>query len=787
MSEKRVSVRLVATGADSFRAELRNLGQEGVRALGLIEAAGPRAAAGLQEARVATGEAARQLDEIAERSIRAAEALRAMGGASTEMVERIDRLTGVSGGLARDAADIEAYGQSLDDLQARFSPVFAAQLQHRRQVAEINEAHRVGAISADELAAAIVRSRAAMEAATQAARAREAALMGVVEQETLLARINRVTGVTGGVARDAEDIEAYGQALDDLRARFNPVFAAHQKYRQGLAEIEQAHRVGALNDEEFLAAKDRQARALQWTLAQLEEVDDSMGEAGRSTQYLSHRMANLSFQLQDIGVSLAGGMNPFVVMAQQGSQIAQIYGFGGGGVNALMRDLGGMVRTVGVAIGSVVARFPALTATVATLGLALVGIREEVEALGVQAPGFFETARATVEVLAERIRDLLAPAFQLLQPVFEAVSGWFTSVMSAIWEAAKTAVNGIVNAFRIGFASVKLVWEGLPDAIGALVISAANVTIRGVNSLVDRVTTIINDFLQGLNDRLANLERFTGIDLPQIDLLTVNPFDELDNPFADRTKARLDAYLAEVDRIVKSDPVGEFLADVAQRIEDNRAALQGAQQASGAAGSAIDKAADMAASGWAAVAEALGEYAAQALDWADGISDALVNAFRSAEEAFVGWIRNGKVEFSEFVNSIIADLARVGFRRFVLGPLASALAGVLGGSGFGGALAGALQHDGGRAGAGRPLMIDTSLLMAAPRLHQGGGWLGPDEYPAVLQRGERVLNRAQTREWEGGGGAVVNIYARDAESFRASRAQIGADIVRAIAFGRRSV
>lgn len=38
--------------------------------------------------------------------------------------------------------------------------------------------------------------------------------------------------------------------------------------------------------------------------------------------------------------------------------------------------------------------------------------------------------------------------------------------------------------------------------------------------------------------------------------------------------------------------------------------------------------------------------------------------------------------------------------------------------------------------------------------------LGSDEYAAVLLRGVRVLNRAETRAWEGGAGTTVNIYAR---------------------------
>jgi hypothetical protein len=56
--------------------------------------------------------------------------------------------------------------------------------------------------------------------------------------------------------------------------------------------------------------------------------------------------------------------------------------------------------------------------------------------------------------------------------------------------------------------------------------------------------------------------------------------------------------------------------------------------------------------------------------------------------------------------------------------------------------------------------------------------------PAILQRGERVLSR---REAAGHGAVTVQIQTRDAESFRQSRAQVSADIARAVAMGRRGM
>jgi hypothetical protein len=140
---------------------------------------------------------------------------------------------------------------------------------------------------------------------------------------------------------------------------------------------------------------------------------------------------------------------------------------------------------------------------------------------------------------------------------------------------------------------------------------------------------------------------------------------------------------------------------------------------------------------------------------------------------------------------MIADLAQLGARRFLLGPIASGLTGALGGAGD--LLAGVLD-DGGLVGAGGPhRLVPASAFLAAPRLH-AGGWagLGPDEVPAILQRGERVLFRREARAYgrgEAGTAPVINvtIMTRDAESFRQSRTQVAADIARAVSLGRRGL
>lgn len=61
----------------------------------------------------------------------------------------------------------------------------------------------------------------------------------------------------------------------------------------------------------------------------LENINKTLGRDGEETDGLfglkPNDLANLSFQLNDIFVSLASGQNPFIVLIQQGSQISQLF------------------------------------------------------------------------------------------------------------------------------------------------------------------------------------------------------------------------------------------------------------------------------------------------------------------------------------------------------------------------------------------------------------------------------------------------------------------------------
>ena len=229
---------------------------------------------------------------------------------------------------------------------------------------------------------------------------------------------------------------------------------------------------------------------------------------------------------------------------------------------------------------------------------------------------------------------------------------------------------------------------------------------------------------------------------------------------------------------------------LAAGLNDTATAANGAGGAARNAGAAAAAGAEQAATGWAAVTAALADYANKARDIGGDIGQTLVGAFQSAENAVGDFVKSGKLDFRDLVTSMIADLAKLAARRFILGPIANALSGALGGAS---GLFADILHAGGMVGTPSPgRMVPALAFAGAPRMHSGG-WAGikPDEVPAILQRGERVLSRREAAGYGRGQSVAPNIsvtiMSRDAESFRQSRTQVAADIARAVSLGRRGM
>ncbi len=162
------------------------------------------------------------------------------------------------------------------------------------------------------------------------------------------------------------------------------------------------------------------------------------------------------------------------------------------------------------------------------------------------------------------------------------------------------------------------------------------------------------------------------------------------------------------------------------------------------------------------------KWAAETTDYAASIESALTSAFDNATEALANFALTGKMNIADLGNSILQMLARIGAQQ-AIGGIVGGLVKGLGGL-FGGDLVGQAQevmsfipgiaHSGWYVGCEAPTdgfrAVPAMAFAGAPRLHSGGGWFAQDEYPAILQRGERVLNRDETAAYHAGMAAGGN-------------------------------
>lgn len=144
---------------------------------------------------------------------------------------------------------------------------------------------------------------------------------------------------------------------------------------------------------------------------------------------------------------------------------------------------------------------------------------------------------------------------------------------------------------------------------------------------------------------------------------------------------------------------------------------------------------------------------------------------KDSAAAIADFAMRGETSFRDMIDAMIRDLLRMAAYQNITRPLFGGISGAIGNL-FGGGTTGPHigaggttafgMHGGGIAGQDSSFTrtLPGSLFSHAPRLHSG---LMPDEFPAILQKGEAVI----PKDAVGGGAGDTNvfIYAVDAKSF----------------------
>jgi hypothetical protein len=216
--------------------------------------------------------------------------------------------------------------------------------------------------------------------------------------------------------------------------------------------------VAAANDNAAAAAKRNAAAQQQLTNA---------------TKAAAFQQKMLLFQLNDIGVSLASGMNPMMVLVQQGSQLSQIYA-GQGGVVQAFKETGKMVA-------GVLTRFPLVTAAVAGISAAFGALTYEINRTSDVQVSFGDVALGIFQTVRDGI-------WAFIKPAVDAIAPWFAVAYELVKTYTVDGVNFIINAFTGGFGVIRDLWRQLPAVIGDLTAQAAQASIDAFNSAIQYVT-----------------------------------------------------------------------------------------------------------------------------------------------------------------------------------------------------------------------------------------------------------------------------------------------------------
>lgn len=260
---------------------------------------------------------AQMMDSTEVRALQSAKEIERATGGMINVGNSVIKIEAVGTAATRTARDIarekaqaeragEALSRQLDREAAAFGKTRAQITAARTETAALAAAKN----GLGELAVRLAGQQAAAAArqdAAAAATAREALALRNASQAHQAFEAAARRGMAALREQEAA-AAAYERDLASLRQQLDPVAAAQARVNQQIEFAAEAMRRGDISTAQFQA----RSAMLRGSLEQV-ETTSAAARAG---------MANLGFQVQDIFTQLSMGTNPFMVLAQQGGQVA---------------------------------------------------------------------------------------------------------------------------------------------------------------------------------------------------------------------------------------------------------------------------------------------------------------------------------------------------------------------------------------------------------------------------------------------------------------------------------
>jgi len=248
----------------------------------------------------------------------------------------------------------------------------------------------------------------------------------------------------------------------------------------------------------------------QQYVRQMGAVSGSHVAASKTSKQLTMATLDLSRQFADIGVSAAMGMNPLMILIQQGPQIADRL--------ALMKmegiGLGAALRGMAAALAPVMAVLGPLVVAGGAVGAMFLMLHHEAK----DSLGNIANDLDLTDAQMKRVKDTGVTMGDTLQAVFkttgqllygalktpiddlrEAFGAWYADLVANTMKEVKA----IVSVFAGGYGAIKAVWSQLPSAMADIAVSAANGVINAIEAMINKAIDSVNGLMAALKPALA--------------------------------------------------------------------------------------------------------------------------------------------------------------------------------------------------------------------------------------------------------------------------------------------
>lgn len=319
-----------------------------------------------------------------------------------------------------------------------------------------------------QVAAGSEKANAAIERqAERYKRLAEAARTSVAADQAQ-ARINDSLGVKApqaGAARASAQVfeeelrsqESLAARARALREAIDPTAAAYRRMSAAIAEADELLAAGAIAESEHAAAATLAKSVFAQAESGAKRLSGEMARQAGATGLARHELINLSRQAQDVGVSLAGGQSPFLVLIQQGSQVADVLGTHEGG-------MGAGIRALGVSLAGLISPTLLLGAAAASAaGIAYAGWtrwKEAQDALTVSLNGLGRQTGLTLNDL-DRIAERGAKASGISISSAQSLAGQFLSA-----GAPRESLGGAIGLTRDFSAKLGMAFDDAAKQLG---------------------------------------------------------------------------------------------------------------------------------------------------------------------------------------------------------------------------------------------------------------------------------------------------------------------------------